>query len=197
MSSIFGRIRDKGKQSPYQPDFADSTGRGVPDGGTGSATREGQYEGGGGEHNPVPSSEPQSQQQRPRLTFHCQQAQGSPVGIISGFTNVKELYKKIAACYDFEASQILFCTLNTHKIDMKMLLGGQIGLDDFIFAHIKGQTKEIEVTKSDEALGLTITDNGAGYAFIKRIKDDSVISKCAHIKVRSSINSIDLHSVYS
>ena len=36
--------------------------------------------------------------------------------------------------------QILFCTLNTHKIDMKMLLGGQIGLDDFIFAHIKGKS---------------------------------------------------------
>ena len=35
--------------------------------------------------------------------------------------------------------QILFCTLNTHKIDMNRLLGGQIGLDDFIFAHRKGQ----------------------------------------------------------
>ena len=35
-------------------------------------------------------------------------------------------------------AQILFCTLNTHKIDMKRLLGGQIGLEDFIFAHRKG-----------------------------------------------------------
>ena len=26
---------------------------------------------------------------RPRLMFHCQLAQGSPTGIISGFTNVK------------------------------------------------------------------------------------------------------------
>ena len=34
--------------------------------------------------------------------------------------------------------QILFCTLNTHKVDMNKLLGGQIGLDDFIFAHRKG-----------------------------------------------------------
>ena len=33
--------------------------------------------------------------------------------------------------------QILFCTLNTHKVDMSSLLGGQIGLDDFIFAHKK------------------------------------------------------------
>lgn len=63
--------------------------------------------------------------------------------------------------------QILFCTLNTHKIDMDKLLGGQIGLEDFIFAHIRGIKKEVEVYKSEDALGLTITDNGAGYAFIK------------------------------
>lgn len=63
--------------------------------------------------------------------------------------------------------QILFCTLNTHKVDMQKLLGGQIGLEDFIFAHVRGETKEVEVTKTEEALGLTITDNGAGYAFIK------------------------------
>lgn len=61
----------------------------------------------------------------------------------------------------------MFCTLNTHKVDMEKLLGGQIGLEDFIFAHTKGQRKEVEVLKSEEALGLTITDNGAGYAFIK------------------------------
>lgn len=50
---------------------------------------------------------------------------------------------------------------------MDKLLGGQIGLEDFIFAHIKGRKKEVEVYKSEDALGLTITDNGAGYAFIK------------------------------
>jgi len=62
----------------------------------------------------------------------------------------------------FFVSKILFCTLNTHKVDMAKLLGGQIGLDDFIFAHVKGQTKEIDIVKSEAALGLTITDNGAG-----------------------------------
>lgn len=66
----------------------------------------------------------------------------------------------------------MFCTLNTHKVDMDKLLGGQIGLEDFIFAHIKGQRKEIEVYKGEDALGLTITDNGAGYAFIKVSKAD-------------------------
>lgn len=50
---------------------------------------------------------------------------------------------------------------------MQKLLGGQIGLEDFIFAHVRGETKEVEVTKTEDALGLTITDNGAGYAFIK------------------------------
>lgn len=79
--------------------------------------------------------------------------------------------------------QILFCTLNSHKVDMGKLLGGQIGLDDFIFAHKKHRAKEVEVIKSQDALGLTITDNGAGYAFIKRIKEGSVIDSIPHIQV--------------
>lgn len=61
----------------------------------------------------------------------------------------------------------MFCTLNTHKVDMDKLLGAQIGLEDFIFAHIKGQRKEVEILKTDDVLGLTITDNGAGCPFIK------------------------------
>ena len=44
--------------------------------------------------------------QRPKLAFHCQQAQGSPTGIITGFTNVRELYQKIAECYDFPPSDV-------------------------------------------------------------------------------------------
>ena len=46
-----------------------------------------------------------------------------------------------------------------------------------------GQKKELEVEKTEDALGLTITDNGAGYAFIKRIKEGSVVSRHNHIKV--------------
>lgn len=80
-------------------------------------------------------------------------------------------------------SQIIFCTLNSHKVDMTKLLGGQIGLDDFIFAHRKGRPKEIEIVKTEDALGLTITDNGAGYAFIKRIKEGSIIDAIPHIQV--------------
>ncbi|XP_049783037.1 PDZ domain-containing protein GIPC3 isoform X1 [Schistocerca cancellata] len=128
---------------------------------------------------------------RPKLVFHCQQAQGSPTGLISGFSNVRELYQKIAECYEFPVEDILFCTLNTHKVDMSKLLGGQIGLDDFIFVHRKGRPKEIEITKSEDALGLTITDNGAGYAFIKRIKEGSIIDGINVIQVGDHIEKIN------
>lgn len=49
--------------------------------------------------------------QKSQLVFHCQQAQGSPLGLISGFSNVKELYQKIAECYDFppEDVRLYFC----------------------------------------------------------------------------------------
>jgi len=44
--------------------------------------------------------------EKPKLVFHCQQAQGSPTGLISGFSNVKELYEKIAECYDFPVDEV-------------------------------------------------------------------------------------------
>lgn len=75
---------------------------------------------------------------------------------------------------------------------MTQLLGGQIGLTDFIFAHVKGQPKEIDIVKSEPALGLTITDNGAGYAFIKRIKEGSIIDRLkTMIKVGDHIEKIN------
>ncbi|XP_037070619.1 PDZ domain-containing protein GIPC3-like [Pollicipes pollicipes] len=128
---------------------------------------------------------------RPELVFHCQLAHGSPTGIITGFSNVKELYERIAECYDMSSSEILFCTLNTHKVDMDHLLGAQIGLDDFIFVHRKGQAKEIEIEKTEEALGLTITDNGAGCAFIKRIQEGSVADQIGYVKVGDQVERID------
>ncbi|XP_023671638.1 PDZ domain-containing protein GIPC2 isoform X1 [Paramormyrops kingsleyae] len=128
---------------------------------------------------------------RPRLVFHTQLAHGSPTGRIEGFSNVRELYGKIAEAFNLSAPEILFCTLNTHKIDMEKLLGGQIGLEDFIFAHIKGIKKEVEVLKAEDALGLTITDNGAGYAFIKRIKEGSVADGVKVICVGDHIESIN------
>ena len=78
---------------------------------------------------------------------------------------------------------------------MARLLGGQIGLEDFIFAHIKGRPKEVEITKTEDALGLTITDNGAGYAFIKRIKDGSIMDRIEGIEVGDHIEKINDHSL--
>ncbi|XP_061593178.1 PDZ domain-containing protein GIPC3 isoform X2 [Cololabis saira] len=132
---------------------------------------------------------------RPRLIFHTQLAHGSPTGRIHGFTNVKELYTKIAEVFDISPSEILFCTLNSHKVDMQKLLGGQIGLEDFIFAHVRGETKEVEVTKTEDALGLTITDNGAGYAFIKRIKEGSTIDQLKTVCVGDHIEAINEQSI--
>ena len=44
---------------------------------------------------------------RPKLVFHCQLAHGSPTGLISGFTNVKELYNKISECYEINANEVM------------------------------------------------------------------------------------------
>ncbi|XP_073449788.1 PDZ domain-containing protein GIPC2 [Aquarana catesbeiana] len=141
--------------------------------------------------NGAPGLPPPPVSLRPKLVFHTQLAHGSPTGRIEGFTNVKELYAKIADAFQIAPEEILFCTLNTHKIDMDKLLGGQIGLEDFIFAHIKGSKKEVEILKTDDALGLTITDNGAGIAFIKRIKEDSVIDTVKVISVGDHIECIN------
>lgn len=51
------------------------------------------------------------------LQFHCQLAHGSPMAFVSGFSNVKELYTKIAECFDMEPSEVIFsrvffCTKN-------------------------------------------------------------------------------------
>ncbi len=78
---------------------------------------------------------------------------------------------------------------------MGRLLGGQIGLEDFIFAHVKGQTKEITVTKSEPALGLTITDNGTGYPFVKRIREGSVIARMKEVLVGDHLEAINGRSM--
>ncbi|XP_067386771.1 PDZ domain-containing protein GIPC2 [Emydura macquarii macquarii] len=144
---------------------------------------------GGGDAAAAPP--PPAQPAAARLLFHTQLAHGSPTGRVEGFASVKELYEKIAQAFCIPVAEIIFCTLNTHKIDMDKLLGGQIGLEDFIYAHIKGQKKEVDVLKSEDSLGLTITDNGTGYAFIKRIKEDSLVNQIKVICVGDHIESIN------
>uniref|UniRef100_A0A8C4R0X0 GIPC PDZ domain containing family, member 3 n=1 Tax=Eptatretus burgeri TaxID=7764 RepID=A0A8C4R0X0_EPTBU len=132
---------------------------------------------------------------RPRLAFHAQLAHGSSTGRVEGFGNVRELYGRLAEQFDIDPGEILFCTLNTHHPDMSRLLGGQIGLEDFIFAHVKGHTKVVMISKSEDALGLTITDNGAGFAFIKRIKEGSVVDRSQQVLVGDHIEEINGESV--
>ncbi|CAI2731951.1 unnamed protein product [Schistosoma spindalis] len=91
----------------------------------------------------IPKCEP-----LPDYHFFCQLAHGSPTGIIHGFTTVRQLHTKISECFDINPSQIMYCTRNTHKLDMDKLLSYEIGLNDFLFAHIKGQPKEIKIRKT-------------------------------------------------
>lgn len=59
----------------------------------------------------------ESNVQKVQLTFHCQLAHGSPTGFISGFSNVKELYQKIAEYFDFPATEV--CNMYFFKLAQK------------------------------------------------------------------------------
>lgn len=72
------------------------------------------------------------------------------------------------------------CNCTLRQVSTYASLAVHSQLDLFVFA---GRPKEVELVKSEDALGLTITDNGAGYAFIKRIKEGSVIDNVKHIQV--------------
>nr|CAH8863348.1 unnamed protein product [Trichobilharzia regenti] len=71
----------------------------------------------------------------------------------------------------------MFCTRNTHKLDMEKLLCYEIGLNDFLFAHIQGQPKEIKIRKTSESFGLTLTDNGCGVVIIKRLQPNGLMDR--------------------
>uniref|UniRef100_A0A673IYR7 GIPC1-3 GH1 domain-containing protein n=1 Tax=Sinocyclocheilus rhinocerous TaxID=307959 RepID=A0A673IYR7_9TELE len=49
---------------------------------------------------------------RPKLVFHTQLAHGSPTGRIEGFTNVKELYGKIAEAFNLHPDEVNVNLLN-------------------------------------------------------------------------------------
>lgn len=54
----------------------------------------------------IPSPIKQSSLPPPSLVFHCQLANGSPTGLICGFSSVKELYQKIAECFDIQLDEV-------------------------------------------------------------------------------------------
>ena len=101
-----GLFSKKNKQPAQQSSLTENQhSPGAMDTPTNNAAANGAASGGGPEtnqHHP-PNHQPRS---RPKLVFHCQQAHGSPTGVISGFTNVKELYQKIAECYDIAPTEV-------------------------------------------------------------------------------------------
>lgn len=52
------------------------------------------------------TSAPRPPRARPRLVFRTQLAHGSPTGRIEGFTNVKELYGKIAEVFGISPTEV-------------------------------------------------------------------------------------------
>lgn len=81
---------------------------------------------------------------------------------------------------------IQFITILLHDtIDIVVSYKYTLYLYSIIYKFL-GRPKEIELRKTEDALGLTITDNGCGYAFIKRIKEGSVIDGIEYIQVTTS-----------
>lgn len=56
--------------------------------------------------SPAPSEPPAAPRARPRLVFRTQLAHGSPTGKIEGFTNVRELYAKIAEAFGIAPTEV-------------------------------------------------------------------------------------------
>lgn len=56
--------------------------------------------------SPAPSESPAAPRARPRLVFRTQLAHGSPTGKIEGFTNVRELYAKIAEAFGIAPTEV-------------------------------------------------------------------------------------------
>ena len=55
-------------------------------------------------------------------------------------------------------------------------MGSAICPEDFLFCHIAGQAKELDLVKQEEQIGLTISDNGNGMTFIKALIPGCVAS---------------------
>ncbi|KAM7534654.1 hypothetical protein Aperf_G00000108946 [Anoplocephala perfoliata] len=111
------------------------------------------------------------------FSFACELAHGSNQVRVSGFANIPELYQRIADSFSIPVTQIIFCTLDTPQIDMTKLLGNQLAFNHTIYAHTRGQTKEVNFVKSAESLGLTVSDNKAGGVFVKRISENGFLAK--------------------
>ena len=118
-------------------------------------------------------------------------AHGSDTRVIRGFSDVPELYHCIAQAFGLDDKDILYITMNSHKIDMAKLLSRNVSPADCMYAHVQGGTQLTEVVKSTAGFGLTITDNSFGRAIIKRIRPNSIMAACATIAVGDGITEVN------
>lgn len=96
---------------------------------------------------------------------------------------------------------------------MDSTLGNYLSSSDLIVVHLCGKSKDLTMRKTQDYLGLTITDNGQGRAFVKKVKsDDENVDKLIkpgdhiaainsestlgmrHYEVAKAIRDIPLHS---
>uniref|UniRef100_A0AAF5DF47 PDZ domain-containing protein n=1 Tax=Strongyloides stercoralis TaxID=6248 RepID=A0AAF5DF47_STRER len=128
--------------------------------------------------------------------FECILAHGSGVAYINSFKNLPELYLSIAKAFNIPPDDILYCTANSMKIEPSTFITNNVNFGDIIYAHIKGQRKEVQMTKTSDALGITITDNGAGYCFVKKIKPGSTSAlACPAILIGDHIEKVNGNSM--
>ncbi len=71
-----------------------------------SANRTSSFSSSSSRRSAASSSNGDSRNEAPKLVFHCQLAHGSPTGLISGFSNVRELYQKIADCFEIPVTTV-------------------------------------------------------------------------------------------
>ena len=66
----------------------------------------GHHNNNGNRWNAGPTSTMYQKQRQQQLAFYCQLAHGSPTGLISGFSSVRDLYRKIAECFDIRPDEV-------------------------------------------------------------------------------------------
>lgn len=80
---------------------------------------------------------------------------------------------------------------------MNALLGNYLSMGDLIVVHMCGSSRNLTLRKKQEYLGLTITDNGHGRAFIKKIRSrdwslESVLRVGDHIAAINSRSTLGM-----
>ncbi|CAJ0573690.1 unnamed protein product, partial [Mesorhabditis spiculigera] len=79
---------------------------------------------------------------------------------------------------------------------MDAVVSSQLNFGDILFLHVRGEKRELEIQKTDKIIGLTISDNGIGKCFVKKIRPGSAadlarpaVAEGMHIE---RINDVDM-----